>query len=91
MSATTYGRPKNQDRVTPFYDCWRSNLERALTERGARTRLALFLAHDDKTKVNRWRAAIWKTLSANAVPDGEFVLAVNAWLQKEKGTVAKHR
>ena len=88
---TSHGRIKNEDRSTPFYDAWRGELERALSERGAKTSLALFLARNDTTKLKRWQVAIWKTLKATTIPGAEFVLATNAWLHKQKGTSSRPR
>ena len=88
---TAPGRPKKADRITPHFDSWRNELERALSDRGSKTRLALYLAHNDLAKLNSYKVAISKTLATKIIPDGEFVLAINAWLKKQKRTNAKPR
>ena len=83
-------RPKIKDRVTPFYDSWITDLERCLAGRGEKTSLAVFLAHGDESKIHRWQVSIRKALSRKSILDGEFVLATNAWLQKQKKD-SKHK
>ena len=89
--ATSYHRPKNKDRLTPYYDAWRVDLEFALAARGAKTKLAMFLARKDQSNLQRWQVAICKYLTAKHIPDAEFVLAVNDWLEIQKKPRARPR
>jgi hypothetical protein len=68
------------DRPTPRIDRWKTDLARILDrDRGSRTRLAEWLEQRYGSTVDRWKVQIAKILNGSQIPDGEFVLAVNAW------------
>ncbi len=70
------------DRLTPLIDQWKRDLASALDERGARTALAQWLTKKYGSTEARWKVQIAKILNGPQVPDGEFVLAVEAFLHK---------
>lgn len=76
---------------TPYTDAWRERLRTALAARGRRAALARFLAGGDPTRCKTRMVQIYKVLNEDTVPEGEFVLAVEAWLEapaKERRTAA---
>lgn len=70
------------ERPTPRVDRWKKNLARALDERGARAELARWFTKQYGSTEARWKVQIAKILNGAQVPDGEFLLAVEAFLQK---------
>jgi hypothetical protein len=77
-------------RSTPRLDGWKKKLVGALTDRGARTRLAEWLekqygpSRTGGSTVERWKAQISRVLNTPQVPDGEFVLAVDTWILQQR-------
>jgi hypothetical protein len=69
-------------RLTPRVDRWKKKLARALDERGAKAELARWLTAQYGSTFGRWQVQIAQILNTPQVPDGEFLLAVEAFLQK---------
>lgn len=65
---------------TPYTDAWKERLRAALAERGRKAELARFLAGDDSTRHKTRMVQIFKVLNQGAMPESEFVLAVEDWL-----------
>jgi hypothetical protein len=67
---------------TPYTDAWKERVRATLGERGRQAELARFLAGGDETRVKTRMVQIAKVLNQGAMPESEFVLAVEDWLAK---------
>lgn len=67
---------------TPYTDAWKERVREALAARGKRAELARFLAGGDPSRQKTRMVQIAKVLNQGAMPESEFVLAVEAWLAK---------
>ena len=65
---------------TPYTDAWKQRLRAALAERGRKAELARFLAGNDPARHKTRMVQISKVLNQGAMPESEFVLAVEDWL-----------
>jgi len=72
------------DRPTPRVDRWKRATTKALDKLGAGSRAALarYLTAGYGSTEARWKVQIAKVLNGQQVPDGEFLLAVDAFLHK---------
>lgn len=84
-------RGASPGRATPYLDAWKAKLEKALDDRGSRSELARWLAERTESTTERWKVQLAKVLNTPQVPDGEFVLAVNNWLEIRAGPANKKR
>jgi len=67
------------------------NIARVLdADRGARTELAEWLAGKYGSTVSRWKVQLAKILNGPQIPDGEFVLAVDAWKSARIAKTTSH-
>lgn len=78
------GRQPNVLRQTPHLDAWLAELAAALAGRGSKAELARFLAGGDELKVKAWIGRMGKWRRRETIPNGEDVLAVNAWLARRR-------
>jgi hypothetical protein len=74
---------------TPYTDAWKERLRAALCERGRQADLARFLAGGDESRYKTRMVQIAKVLNQGAMPESEFVLAVEDWLTKK--SIGRHR
>ena len=81
MTSANIHRPKNKDRITPFYDEWLAELCRRLERRGSKVELARFISsRAGKTEV-AVRQRIPLILSRQVIAGGEFVCGANEWMR----------
>lgn len=75
----TSGRTPNTERRTPFLDVCLADLFTHLEPRGRAAQLARFLGGDDPGKAHAIQTKLRKWKLRLTIPNGEDVLAVNAW------------
>lgn len=73
-------RRPTSERETPNLDRWLAQLEARLAQDGARPDLVSTLAQGRTELFPRWQTFLWKILNRKAIPDGENLLAISAWL-----------
>lgn len=83
MTSANIHRPKNQDRLTPFYDAWLAGLQAALDDRGhgGKTELARFISSRAGKSEVAVRQRIPLILARRVIAGGEFVCGANAWMR----------
>jgi len=74
---------------TPYTDAWKGRVRSALRQRGRQAELARFLAGGDESRYKTRMVQIAKVLNQGAMPESEFVLAVEDWLARKPAKRAR--
>lgn len=81
MRTPLHSRPKNQDRITPFYDEWLEELRRRLEPHGSKVEMARFISARAGKNAASLTMKISSILSKRMIAGGEFVCGANAWMR----------
>lgn len=77
-------------RATPYFDQWVRAAKRKLAVHGAKADLARHLSKQYGRPARSWESNLAQIIGRNLLPNAEILLAISAWLARQK-TVKRKR
>ena len=71
-------------RPTPYFDQWVKAVERKLAMRGAKAELARHLSERYGRPARSWESNLAQIIGRDLLPNAEILLAIDAWLGRQK-------
>jgi len=76
-------------RATPHFDQWVKVVERKLATRGAKADLARHLSERYGRPARSWESNLAQIIGRDLLPNAEILLAIDAWLGRQKSPEEK--